>query len=263
MENAIYTTPKWVKSLCSFVSEYTGHEIKWQNVHSDEYGWKGYIPSCSIFPELPLVMCDEVREIHIILPACSYKSLQMERYSAETLFNNSYWHYGFYRGGCNMIKAIYWQPLEGEDAIGMTDQKRIQSFFNVVSQTDVTEEELSKVCQKDDRKVLVELMKVRVYSVFGFAVSEFFMYESYELSRKVILKPASRNNTVNVYLPSDILSRLLYYPGVIDCQHYADNAELWLGRPFNDEQIQVPKHCEKLDDFCRNFWRDLRWYNSK
>lgn len=264
MERTVDTTPQWVKTLCSLVSEHIGYTVKWENVHSDELGWKGYIPSCSIFPELPLVICDKTTsEIHIILPACSYKSLQMNHYSVDTLFNNSFWHYGFYRGGCNMLKAIFWQPLEGDDAIGMTDKTRIKSFFDVVSKTDATEEELSKVCLEDDRKVLAEFMKARVYSVFGFAVSEIFMYESEELSNKVILKPASKNNTVDVYLPSDILTRLLYYPGIIDCQHYADNAEFWLGRPFSEEEIQVPKNCEKLDDFCRNFWRDIRWYNSK
>lgn len=263
MEQAAKPIPMWVKKLCSIVSEHIGYDVKWENVHSDDCGWKGYIASCSLFPELPLIMCDEEGELHIILPSCSYKSLQNQKYSVETLFENSYWHYGYYHGGCDMFKAIFWQPLEGDDAVGMTDRERIKGFFTVLSSKDVTEEDISKLCPKDDRKVLAELMRERVYNIFGFVVSDFFMYESNEFSHKVIIKPASVRDTVEVYLPSDILTRLMYYPGVIDCQHFADHTEFWLGRPFGNEQVAVPKSCAKLDDFCRNFWRDLRWYNDK
>lgn len=254
---------KWIKDLCSIVSEKTKHNIKPENVHSDELGWKGFIPSCSLFPALPLLMCDEAGELHIIIPACSYESLKQRKYSVETFFEESYWHYGYYHGGCDVLEAIFWQPLEGEDAIGMTDTNRIQQFFNVVSQKDVSKEMLKNLCQRDDRKVLAELVRGHVYSVFGFAVSEILMYESDEFSNQVIMKPASRKDTVDIYLPSDILIRLMYYPGLIDCQHFVDHIDFVLERIFTGEQIIVPKDCPKVDEFCRMFWRDLRWYNNK
>ena len=82
----------------------------------------------------------------------------------------------------------------------------------------------------------------------------------------VIIKPSNKLKVVDVYLPYQTLQRLLYYPGIIDCEHLASCSRFRVGRRFSGENEasteRIPLDCEEPYTFCTTFWRDLRWYND-
>lgn len=258
MANNIKKPEEWKRKLCSKLSRLIGHEIKVENVHSDEYGWKGYIQSCSLNPNCPLIMSDENNQLHIIIADKNYKGLQEGRIRTEQFIDNSFWHYGFYRGGCDVIKAIFWKPLEGDAAEGIIDTYKIKHFFDLIFQGNFTEE----VCEPDDRKNLVKLVRERIFSLFGFAVEEFMEYESDGVKKAIIMRPANKNNTVNVYLSSGTLKMFIYYPKLFDCRHYVDSANFYIRKKFTDEQIEIPNNIVNAREFCQQFWHDITWYTT-
>ncbi len=255
--------PSWIPYFCSVMSDRIGHEVLSENVHSDELGWKGYIPSGGILTELPVLLCDEQGKIHALISALTYKHMTEGQITVDKFVNESFWHYGYYHGGSDIFNAIFWRPLEGNDAIGIINCRKVKRFFDKLVKKNVSQREIDRVCQYDYRKIYAEEIKKCIWNFFGFVVSEFFVhYYDAGLENTVLLKPSKNICAVDVYLSYQILIQLMYYPGLIDCVDLAHRAKFELCGTYNNKRQELPKLCADPFTFCTEFWKDLRWYES-
>lgn len=96
------------------MSDRIGHKVLPENVHSGEFGWKGYIPSGGILTELLVLLCDEQGKIHVLISALTYNHMTEGQITVDTFVNESFWYYGYYHGGSDIFNVIFLETLRGK-----------------------------------------------------------------------------------------------------------------------------------------------------
>lgn len=200
---------QWKKNLSEALPSLIGHEIRVDNIHSDNNGWYYYIPAKSLQRNRPLIMFHyRMGTLFVIIPHEDYELLENGEISVEKYISSSVWNYGYH------APWSYWQPIEGDETCGIHDTAKIKQYLSILKSRLLNnscgnEEYLP---EPDDRTHFIQALSARIKEQFGFE-TEFAIPGDGE---KVLLTPICDRNKVSVTYPKEIMADLLYHPGKFD-----------------------------------------------
>lgn len=279
-----------LQELSTKLSSLIGYHLGTEHIHHIEADGSGfYYYIRNLEPRHPVLAMHYRGPLMLVLPYDDFQRLGQERITVDDYIATSYFYYGYFWGGGNVIGGVYWQPLE--KGTGIHDTERISRYLRILAcrtfksscgygptedrcqkcQLDATTCPFSplnqtgdwknEVQEPDKRRKLFEAINIRLERELGFECCSRCAHrgESDELR----LFPGWESNTVEAYVSDNLLNDLLYHPFKDrDWQQWADELVITIAKPFEwDHRVILPADSTHKREICLDFWHDevARW----
>lgn len=284
-----------IKTLfAELVSNKIGHSIGADHIHTDEKGWDYYIPSKKLQKNHPVILRHYRGPLFVVLPFADWKALEQDAMDVKAYIDNSVWSFGYFWGGGSLLGGVHWQPLENGKT-GINDTQKISRYLTILkcrtheysSGYMPTNEYCSKcsvnhcpfsayapksegaswdneVIEQDDRILFYTAVKERIQNEFGFKATSCMSHQRGDV---ICLYASYKADTVEVYLPEDLLIDMLYNPGKHDITRTANSLTFEAGIEchydgdtyISSKQVAVPAGAGK--EFFYDYWKSSPRFN--
>lgn len=267
--------------LSSLIEYHLGAEHI-HHIQADGSGYYYYIQDLK--PKHPVLAMHYREPLMLVLPYEDFQRLDQEEITVDDYIATSYFNYGYFWGGGDLIGGAYWQPFEQE--AGVHDTERISRYLQILGcrthkiscgygptedrcqkcQLDATTCPFSplnqtgswenEVQEPDGRRKLFEAIDLRLKRELGFEWS--FRCAHSDNRDEMCLFPGREPNTVEVYVSSKLLNDLLYHPHEDrDWQKMADELIIAIAKPLKwNYRVILPNDSACKREICLDFWRD-------
>lgn len=201
------------------------------HIHTDFNGWYYYIPAKSLQECHPLIMKHYRGPFFVVIPHKDNDRLLAEEITVDEYVDSSYWSFGHFSGGGDMLRGVSWMPLE--EGPGIHDYKKINRYMKHISHrirtgAVYTAEDYDMGLELVDNRVdFAVAVKKRIRNIWKFEANLFLNQEN----DSILMFPGYEKNTVQVYLPEHTLIDMLYHPGKYDVEELAESLKLEIGNP--------------------------------
>lgn len=282
---------KVAQELSSKISLLIGYHLDKDNIQhilEDGTGYHYYVQCLK--PRHPLLIIHYRGPLVLMLPFEDYQRLNSEEVTVDAYIESSFFNYGYYLGGGDLLNGAYWQPLE--EGVGIHNTEYISQHLHFLScrSSRWMSRQISQECcehcpldgarcqysplnhdvsggyiltENDDRRHLFYAVEERVQRELGF---QLYSRTAHEGDRHELrLYPGDMPNTVTIGVSAELLNDLLYHPQP-ESTNWARMAHgLTISitkfcRPEWDMwekwKIIIPQETECKRKICLDFWRD-------
>lgn len=269
------------EELSKSISALINFPLGADHIHHDDPGYYYYIRKLEA--EHPLLIMHYRGPLVLLLPVSDYCRLENGDISANAYIDQSYFSFGYYWGGWDMLGGGYWQPLQ--EGPGIKSETRITRYLHILSCRTETISSLYKPseerCEKcgidptgcpysplnltgclddeihepDGRRELFAAVCTRIKAELGFEASSRWAHDG--PANLVYISPCHDPNTVSVSLSQDLLNGLLYRPDEKrNLAKLVQEFSLALTHPKNSKwHVILANETEDKHGLCLDFWQ--------
>lgn len=257
----------------------------------NEDGFFYYIPKGSLQEFHPLLlvhysaMPGETHPLWIVVSNKDWELLEQDKISVQEYIDNSTWNYGYFWGGGSMLGGSRWMPFEEK---GIHDTAKIGRYLTILqcrtarrsSGYLASEAQCSNCTVKNcpfsrfnninswDNEVPETDDRIDAFNAVAKMLSDRFGLKTvkcHNTSHENVVEvyPGFDKNSVEVYLPTNLLVDMLYHPGKYDIDELVHSLKLTAGIPWHYDQNQQFVAAQHIDvpesaniEFLLDYWKD-------
>lgn len=224
------TREEFLHEVAKVFFQETGIVISKRDIRDDGYfGLFYYMPENSLESNSPLVLHHRMGIEVIIFP---YQDMDKIYDDVENYIKNANWNVGYYWGGGSMLKGIHWEPKPLKEIYDYFKEIRMQEKYSYV---------------RDDRFDLCNGISDLLYEKYGLIAIDYFSIDRKNNICRVYPHPLEEMG-VEVYIPTYILTNLMYHPGTVNIEKLLNNMQFEFATNKKDPH-------PLLDANPREFWK--------